>query len=129
MTLLLHCRSVAIVGVCAMLIVWPSESRLSAQTRMSAPRFALRVPHPPTVANGERGAFLVYELHLTNFVAQQWTLQKVEVLSAAPNPRVLYTLEDTELGLAVMRPGTSLLVSHSTDDVPRGCAREATLAM
>lgn len=45
-------------------------------------------------------------LHVTNFAAQQWTLQKVEVLSATPNPRVLQTLDDRELESAVVRPGT-----------------------
>jgi hypothetical protein len=88
------------VSTCALLIAWPNESRLSAQNTVPTPRFALRVPHPPTVANGERGPFLVYELHVTNCVAQQWTLQKVEVLSGAPSPRVLQTVEERELGLA-----------------------------
>jgi murein DD-endopeptidase len=91
-----------------MLIAWPNESRLSAQDTVPTPRFALRVPHPPTVANGESGAFLVYELHLTNFVAQQGTLQKIEVLSGTPNPRVLHTLGEGELGLAITRPGTTI---------------------
>jgi len=104
----LHLPAVAIVSTCAMLIASPNESPLSAQTRMSAPRFALRVPTAPTVANGETGAFLVYELHLTNFVAQQWTVQKVEVLSGTPNPRVLQTLEERELGSAIVRPGTTI---------------------
>src|SRR5512134_333680 len=101
-------RAVAIVTTCAMLIASPNESALSAQTRMSAPRFTLRVPTPPTVAHGETGGFLVYELHLTNFAAQQWTLQKVEVLSGTPNPRVLFTLAEGELASAIMRPGTSI---------------------
>jgi murein DD-endopeptidase len=88
-----------------MLLVSPNESTLSAQTRMSAPRFSLRVPTAPTVANGEAGAFLVYELHLTNTVAQQWTVQKVEVLSGT---RVLQTIEERELGSAIVRPGTTI---------------------
>lgn len=104
----LHIPAVAIVSTCAMLIAWPNESPVSAQTRMSAPRFALRVPTAPTVANGETGAFLVYELHLTNFVAQQWTVQKVEVLSGTPDPRVLQTLEERELASAIVRPGTTI---------------------
>ena len=103
-----HGRPIAIVSTCAMLIGSSNQSPLSAQTRMSAPRFALRVPTPPTVANGETGAFLVYELHLTNFSAQQWTVQKVEVSSGTPNPRVLQTLEERELGSAIVRPGTTI---------------------
>ena len=109
----LHRPAVAIVSGCAMLIASP-ESPLSAQTRMSTPRFALRVPTAPTVANAETGAFLVYELHLTNFVAQQWTVQKVEVLSGTPNPRVLQTLEARELGLAIVRPGTTIPLAERT---------------
>jgi murein DD-endopeptidase len=105
-------RTMALVCICATLIAWPDQSSLLAQTRLSAPRFALRVPTPPTVANGETGAFLVYELHLTNFVAQQWTLQKVEVLSGAPSPRVLHTLAEGELAPAIARPGTTIPVDQ-----------------
>jgi murein DD-endopeptidase len=109
------CRpAVAIVSTCAILIALPDELPLSAQTRMSAPRFALRVPTAPTLTNGETGAFLVYELHLINSVAQPWTVQKVEVLSAIPNPRVLQTLENRELGLAIVRPGTTIPVAERT---------------
>ena len=97
-----------------MMIASPIESPLSAQTRLSAPRFALRVPTAPTVTHGEAGAFLVYELHLTNFVAQQWTVRKVEVLSGTPNPRVLQTLEDRELELAIVRPGTTIPAAERT---------------
>ena len=99
-------RIVAVGCVCATLIAWPRQS--SAQTRLSAPRFALRVPTPPAVVNGETGAFLVYELHLTNFVAQQWKLQKVEVLSGTTSPRVLQTLADAELAPAIARPGATM---------------------
>jgi murein DD-endopeptidase len=104
----------AILSACAMLIAWPTPSGLSAQTRMSAPRFALRVPNAPTVANGETGAFLVYELHLTNTVAQQWTVRKVEVLSGTPNPHVLQTLESRELEQAIVRPGTTIPAAERT---------------
>jgi murein DD-endopeptidase len=108
MRLPLHRHSVAIVSACAMLIASPNESALSAQTRLSAPRFTLRVPSPPTVVNGEQGAFLVYELHLTNFATRAWILQKVEVLSGTPDSRALYALELGELGLATVRPGTTI---------------------
>ena len=81
---------------------------------MSAPRFALRVPAAPVVANGETGSFLVYELQLTNFVAQQWTVRKVEVLSGTRNGLVLQTLEDRELELAIVRPGTTIPAAERT---------------
>ena len=107
MRLPLYSRVVAILSTLAMLIAGSDASPAPAQTRLSAPRFALRVPHSPALALGETGAFLVYELHMTNFVAQPWTLRKVEVLSAAPNAAVLQTLDESELRLAIMRPGTT----------------------
>jgi murein DD-endopeptidase len=106
-------RNQRIAIVCtALLIAWLDSSSLSAQSRVSAPRFTLRVPTPPMVANGETGAFLVYELHLANFAAQQWILQKVEVLTGTPDSRALQTLEGRELGLAVVRPGTTIPADH-----------------
>lgn len=98
----------AILSTWAMTIGWACTSTLSAQASAPTPRFALRVPKPPTVVNGESGAFLVYELHLTNFVGQQWTLQKLEVLSGAANSRVLHTLAETDIAMAIVRPGTTI---------------------
>jgi murein DD-endopeptidase len=104
----LHCRPIAIFSTCAMLIAWPDQSRLSAQDTVPPPRFALRVPTAPTVTNGESGAFIVYELHLTSYVPQPWTLQRVEVLAGSSKERALHTLADRELGAAVVRPGTTI---------------------
>ena len=102
-----HWRSALVVSVCALLIS-SGASRPSAQNPVPTPRFALRVPNPPTVVNGEGGAFLVYELHVSNFVPQPWTLQKVEVLSGPLGPRVLWTVEERDLGLAITRPGSAI---------------------
>ena len=52
----------------------------------------LRVPKPPTVATAEGGSFLAYELHVTNFMAQQITLRKLDVVTAGSDHRVLLSL-------------------------------------
>jgi murein DD-endopeptidase MepM/ murein hydrolase activator NlpD len=65
----------------------------------------LRVPKPPTVATAEGGSFLTYELHVTNFMAQQITLKKLDVVSAGDDHRVLLSLGDSALMRAVARPG------------------------
>ena len=67
-----------------------------------------RVPKPPTVAAGDSGAFLSYELHVTNFAAQTMTLKRVEVAAAGGNDgrRVLLTVADSVLLRSLTRPGT-----------------------
>lgn len=76
-----------------------------AQSSISFPPFLeMRVPKPPTVANGENGPFLAYEVHVTNFTPQPVTLKKLEVLSS-PDSRVVFTLDDSALMRAVTRPG------------------------
>ncbi|HUQ81214.1 MAG TPA: M23 family metallopeptidase [Gemmatimonadaceae bacterium] len=65
----------------------------------------LRVPKPPTVATAEGGAFLAYELHVTNFMPQSVTLKKIDVVTAGADRRVLLSLGDSALMRAVTRPG------------------------
>ena len=72
------------------------------------PRLGLRVPKPPTVAIGADGAVLVYELWVTNVATDQWTIQKVEVLSADKERRILQTIEASDLDPMISRPGTSV---------------------
>ncbi|MDP2959292.1 MAG: peptidoglycan DD-metalloendopeptidase family protein [Longimicrobiales bacterium] len=64
------------------------------------------VPMPPTVANGTDGsAFLGYELHLTNYSARPWTLERVAVrVGEAPEPS-LALLEGSELAGSLRYPG------------------------
>ena len=69
------------------------------------PPLELRVPKAPTVAHGVDGAFLAYELHVTNFGAQPLTLRAVEVISTDPAHRVLYSVTDSTLLQGIARPG------------------------
>jgi hypothetical protein len=76
-----------------------------AQSSISFPPFLeMRVPKPPTVAASEKGPFLAYEVHVTNFTPQPVTLKKLEVMSS-PDQRVVFTLSDSGLMRAVTRPG------------------------
>lgn len=71
------------------------------------PALELRVPKAPTVGYGVDGAFLAYELHVTNFGAQPVTLRAVEVLASDPDRRVLFTLSDSTLVQSIARPGVN----------------------
>src|SRR5262249_39905910 len=55
-----------------------------------------RVPKAPTVAVSDSGAFLGYELFVTNLTPTPMTLRRVEVLSAG---KVLATLADADTSL------------------------------
>lgn len=78
----------------------------SATAQLSSP-LEFRIPKAPTIASGEGGSFLVYELHLTNFAPAALTLKKIEVLTVGAAPRTLLTLEDSALARALARPGIS----------------------
>jgi hypothetical protein len=69
-----------------------------------------RVPKPPTVAMGDSGAFVAYELHVTNLTADTMTLRRVEVLDADKGA-VLASLSDSALLRAVARPGPAVPVA------------------
>ena len=88
-------------------LVVASASSLWAQTSLP-PFLELRVPKPPTVATAEHGSFLAYELHVTNFAAQTMTLQRIEVVTASGESRVLLAITDSMLRRALTRPGTTL---------------------
>lgn len=78
----------------------------SQAPRWISPPVEMRVPKPPTVAPANGGAALTYELHLTNWFAQPFNLQRVEVVSGADG-RVLSTLADSTLARSLGRPGTT----------------------
>lgn len=88
--------AVALVGLTAL----PAAAQMP-------PSVEFRVPKPPTVAMTDSGAFLVYELHVTNLTAAPLTLKRVEVLSSEPGrPRAaLFTLADSALLRATARVG------------------------
>jgi biotin carboxyl carrier protein len=75
-----------------------------AQGPQLPPFLEMRVPKPPTVATGETGSFLAYEVHVTNFTPQPITLKKLDVMSA-PEQGVVFSLADSALMRAVTRPG------------------------
>jgi hypothetical protein len=78
-----------------------------AQGASLPPFLELRVPKPPTVATGESGSFLAYELHVTNFAPQQYSLNRIDVMAAGSDRRVLLSLGDSTLQRAVTRPGVA----------------------
>lgn len=78
----------------------------SQAPRWISPPVEMRVPKAPTVAPADGGASLAYELHLTNWFAQPFNVQRVEVLGGGEG-RVLATLADSALARALGRPGTT----------------------
>ena len=71
------------------------------------PFLEIRTPKPPTVATGENGSFLAYEVHVTSFMGQQVSVKKLDVMTATPDRRVLASLNDSLLARAVVRPGVA----------------------
>ena len=75
----------------------------SQTARWISPPVEMRVPKPPTVAPANGGAALAYELHLTKWCAQPFSVQRIEVVSG--DGRVLSTLADSTLARSLGRPG------------------------
>jgi hypothetical protein len=90
------------------LLLAASAAQGFAQGALLPPPLELRVPKPPTIGTGVDGAFLAYELHVTNFGGQPLTLRAVEVLGADPARGALFTLSDSTLGQSIARPGVTL---------------------
>ena len=67
------------------------------------------VPKAPAIAQGDSGAFLVYELHVTNLSGSVMSLKRLEVLR--PGRVTVSTLADTALLRLVARPGTTVMPS------------------
>jgi len=94
-----------VFALCLGVLVAAGAPAAVAQSSISFPPFLeMRVPKPPTVASSEKGLFLAYEVHVTNFTPQPVTLKKLEVMSS-PDQRVVLTLSDSALMRAVARPG------------------------
>lgn len=98
-------RALAPRLVLAALATLLAAERAVAQARLP-PAVELRVPKPPTLGAGGGSAFLVYELHVTNWSAAPLAVRRIEVLSDA-DARVLQTLDDSALVRALTRPGVS----------------------
>lgn len=95
---LLHRRAAALA-----LAALVCAGSASAQQIPSSVEF--RVPKPPTLARNDSGAFVAYELHVTNLTANPLRLRRVEVLDGAPNGASLHSLSDSALLRALSRPG------------------------
>ena len=82
---------------------------LLAQRTALPPFLELRVPKPPTVATGDGGSFLAYEMHVTNFAMQTTTLKRVDVMAGDGSGanRVLLAMTDSTLARSLTRPGTN----------------------
>lgn len=84
------------------------------------PSIEFRVPKAPTVALGDSGAFLAYELHVTNLTPNVMALRKVEVLSqpavvgqaAQAGATPLLVVSDSALFRIIARPGLNVLPSE-----------------
>jgi hypothetical protein len=83
--------------------VFLALTALSARAQIP-PSVELRVPKPPTLAAADAGAFLAYEVHVTNLTPRELTLMRVDVLDAADG-RALHTLADSALIPVINRPG------------------------
>jgi hypothetical protein len=70
------------------------------------PGVEFRVPKAPTVAAGDSGAFLAYELHVTNYTLGALLLKRVDVLNSSG--QVLLSVADSALARNVARPGANV---------------------
>ena len=103
--MILAARSFSRFAAASLLVV--TGARVSAAQVTLPPSLELRVPKAPTVAQSVGGAFIAYELHVTNFGAQPLTLRGVDVVTADPSREVLFTLADSALDQSISRPGVA----------------------
>ena len=113
-------RSIATILVVA---AAASSNALGAQL---PPFIEMRVPKPPTVATGENGAFLTYEVHITNFMGQPLTLKKLDAM-AASDKRVVMSFGDSALMRAISRPGAPTTVGADKLKIAPGARAVAFL--
>jgi murein DD-endopeptidase MepM/ murein hydrolase activator NlpD len=66
------------------------------------------------VAAGDSGAFLSYELTITNLTPDGMLLKRVEVMSAADTTRDLLSVADSSLNRIIARPGLNVMPSERT---------------
>jgi hypothetical protein len=87
----------------------------AAGAQQIPPSIEFRVPKPPTVAVSDSGAFLVYELHVTNLTAAPMMLRRVEVFDADKRADVVANLADSVLLRAVGRPAPATPATDRTN--------------
>jgi murein DD-endopeptidase MepM/ murein hydrolase activator NlpD len=84
----------------------------AAVAQQIPPSIEFRVPKTPTIAVSDSGAFVAYELHVTNLTSMPMRLRRVEVLDADNRTVVVSTLADTALLRAVARPAPAIPVAQ-----------------
>ena len=89
------------VTLCSSVAVATLTAIAAAQTQIP-PSVEFSVPKPPTVALSDSGAFLSYELHVTNLTPSAMYLRRVEVFDANSHASV-FTLADSALIRALNR--------------------------
>src|SRR5436190_19834845 len=72
------------------------------------PSIEFRVPKPPTVAVSDSGAFVAYELHVTNLTPASYTLRRVEIFDAEKRGVPVMTLVDSALARSLARPAPAI---------------------
>jgi hypothetical protein len=75
------------------------------------PQIEFRVPKPPTVATGDSGSMLLYELHITNLTPDVMALRRLEVVRGDTPATSLLTVVDTALTRILTRPGSTIMPS------------------
>ena len=89
------------------LVVTAAVSAAAAAQQIPA-SIEFRVPKPPTVAAGDSGAFLTYELVVTNLTPSVVALKRIEVLNGADTSRAMLTVADSALMRVIARPGVNV---------------------
>jgi murein DD-endopeptidase len=102
-------------ALAASMVVLPCTAGGQAQL---PPSLEFRVPKSPTVATGDAGSFLAYELHVTNLSTDPLALRSVEVFDAADTTRNLLVLGDSALRPLVSRVGANVPASARLQIAP-----------
>ena len=95
-------QAIGIVGSLGAATIIAAPNAADAQAQIP-PSIEFRVPKPPTVAVSDSGAFVAYELHVTNLTSTPMTLRRVEVIDDASHATVM-SLADSALLRVIVRP-------------------------
>jgi murein DD-endopeptidase len=93
--------SIQLLAPIAVIALGASAGALPAQIPSA---IEVRVPKPPTVAVSDSGAFLAYELHVTNLTTGALALRRVDVLDADKSDVVVASVTDTALLRTIAHP-------------------------
>ncbi|HEV8498918.1 MAG TPA: M23 family metallopeptidase [Gemmatimonadaceae bacterium] len=95
-------QAIGIIGSLGAATIVATPSAVGAQAQIP-PSIEFRVPKAPTVAVSDSGAFVAYELHVTNLTSTPMTLRRVEVIDDASHATVM-NLADSALLRVIVRP-------------------------